>query len=298
MKAKRLLWLLSLFLVLAGCGQTSTSSDQTDTSSSSAISSASQTDSTSATSSISTSSSSARTTTTSQEKVGTNEAATETYRRLSQMTFQSGDNIILQVNDNKSTLQPSDWQQEQIDYGDLDQLNRTTTDTAYLSRRNLGRSANREAQRFRPTGWHNQPKYVDGKRLFPQNRGHLIAYTMTFNLDLDGHYVQGEDGSLDNPKNLATQSDFSNKNPMQDYETQVRTGLQRGKKVIYQVTTVFREDELMARGYWVQAISTDGTINFNAYIFNVEPKVVFDYSTGQSKVDQTFKVTYHGRLRN
>lgn len=296
MKAKRLLWLLSLFLVLAGCGQTDQNTTDTATSQSS-ISSSTAPAQSSTTSTTASSRSSARTTTTSQATVGTTDTQ-ETYQRLAQMTFQSGDNIILQVNDNKSTLQASDWQQEHIDYGDLDALNRTTTDTAYLSRRNLGRSENREAQRFRPTGWHNQPKYVDGKRLYPQNRGHLIAYTMTFNLDSDGRYTPGEDGSLDNPKNLATQSDFSNKNPMQDYEGQVRTGLQRGKKIIYQVTTVFRGDELMARGYWVQALSTDGTINFNAYIFNVEPKVVFDYTTGQSKVDQNFRVIYHGRLRN
>jgi len=129
-----------------------------------------------------------------------------TYATLAKQTYQSGAAAAIKVNSGKSTLKSSLWKKSKIDYGNLDSLNRTTTDTAYLSKANLGRSAGRAAQNWSPTGWHNQPITVNGKRVYPQNRGHLIAYTITFNLTQDGQYRSGEDGSLDNPKNLATQT--------------------------------------------------------------------------------------------
>lgn len=294
MKFKKLVWVAGLMALLTGCSAGNTSSQSTsstDTASTATqVATSSQDTSASQTSSQAVSSSAATNT--------TNDVNQDMYQQLANTDFNSGDNVILEVNQNKSTLNPNTWQQEKIDYGNLDNLNRTTTDTAYLSRQNLGRSAGREGQRWQPTGWHNQPKYINGKRLYPQNRGHLLAYTITFNFDDEGRYQSGLSGSIDNPKNLATQTDFSNKNPMQDYEEQVRDGLQAGKKIIYQVTTVFRGDELMCRGYWVQAISTDGTVNFNAYVFNVEPNVVFNYSTGYSNVNNNFDVTYNGQIRS
>ncbi|CAJ1229553.1 DNA/RNA non-specific endonuclease [Lactiplantibacillus xiangfangensis] len=214
----------------------------------------------------------------------------QTYQQLAKMTYQSGGAAAIKVNSGKSTLKASQWKNSKIDYGNLDRLNRTTTDTAYLSKANLGRSAGRTAQTWSPTGWHNQPIKVNGKRVYPQNRGHLIAYTLSFNLTNTGKYRSGEDGSLDNPKNLATQTAYSNQKTMQIYEDQVRTAMEQGKKVIYKVTTVFRGDELMPRGYWSQAVSTDGSVNFNVYIWNVEPGVSFDYATGRGKADSTMQV--------
>lgn len=213
------------------------------------------------------------------------------YDSLANSNFVSGSNAVIKVNNDKSTLNPSDWKTEKIVYGNLDNLNRTTTDIAYLSSKNLGKSQGRDPQVWKPTGWNNQPKTVNGKRVFPQNRGHLLAYTLTFNFDQNGNYSQGHEGSLDNPKNLATQTAYSNQKPMQfDSEDLVRNALEQGKKVIYKVTTVFRNDEKMPRGYWVQAISTDGTLNFNRYIYNVQPGISFDYSTGKSSVDSNMIV--------
>ncbi|MFC6295499.1 DNA/RNA non-specific endonuclease [Lactiplantibacillus daoliensis] len=230
--------------------------------------------------------------TSSQKTTATNTSGNDqtTYANLAKQTYQSGGPAAIKVNSGKSTLQSSLWKNSKIDYGNLDSLNRTTTDTAYLSKDNLGRSAGRAAQTWSPTGWHNQPVTVNGKRVFPQNRGHLIAYTISFNLTKDGQFQSGQDGSLDNPKNLATQTAYSNQRTMQIYEDQVRTALEQGKKVIYRVTTVFRGNELMPRGYWSQAVSTDGSVNFNVYIWNVEPGVSFDYATGRGKADSSMQV--------
>lgn len=205
--------------------------------------------------------------------------------KLANKNFKNGSNAYVAVNGDKSTLKATDWKKEKIDYSALDDLNRTSVDTAYLSKRNLGKSEGRTRQVWNPTGWHNQPVNIDGHRITPQNRGHLIAYTLTFNFDQNGKYEPGQHGSLDNPLNLATQSEYSNQKTMQIFEEKVRNALTENKKVTYRVQTVFRGNELMPRGYWVQAISTDGIFNFNDYVWNIEPGVSFDYSTGRSILD-------------
>lgn len=211
------------------------------------------------------------------------------YAKLADMDFTSGDKPVIQVNGGKSTLNAASWKGERIDYGALDHLNRTTTDTAYLSRRNLGKSEGRPSQDWTPTGWH----YNHGSDQV-YNRGHLIAYTLTFNINADGQYEQGAEGSSDNPKNLGTQSAYSNQVLMQIYEGQVRDALASGKKMIYQSTTVFRGDELMPRGYWLQGLATDGSVNFNVYIFNVQPGYDFNYATGAKKIDHNLHVDESG----
>lgn len=210
--------------------------------------------------------------------------------QLADLQFQNGSTGIVQVNHNQPTISYADFRTPQIKYTQLDQLHRAGTATAYLTKQNLGRSAGRGRQIWKPTGWHNQPKYVNGKRVFPQNRGHLIAYTMTFNLDQQGRFQQGALGSEDNPLNLATQSAYSNQVLMQIYEQKVRDVLAHGQKVIYQVTPVFKGNELMPRGYHLQAVSNTGALKFNVYLENIQPGIRFNYQTGQSQVDPSMKV--------
>jgi len=214
-----------------------------------------------------------------------------TAKQISTWNYKSGEKSVKILNNDKpSDIKKTDFDQPHIDYGKLDNLNRTKTATAYLTRNNLGRSNTRTEQTWRPTGWHNEPKYIDGTRVIPQNRGHLIAYTMTFNLNKFGQNQQGELGSIDNPYNLFTQTEFSNQKTMTQVEQKVRDALAKNKKVIYKVTPIFRGQELMARGVWVQALSTDGSLKFNRYLWNVQDKVKFDYATGRSKVDRDLKV--------
>lgn len=209
------------------------------------------------------------------------------YEQLSDLDFSSGDSAIIEVNGNNSTLDTNEWIENRVYYGDLDYLNRTTTVTAYINKNNLGKSEGRSRQVWQPTGW-NQ-KTVDGETI--QNRGHLLSYTSSFNFDSDGNYVQGEDGSEDNPKNLATQTAYSNQKVQTKYEEMVRNAQKMNEnKIVYQITTIFRGDELMPRGYWLQAKDTNGTLDFNVYEFNVQPKVIFDYATGKATIDRQLVV--------
>ena len=185
------------------------------------------------------------------------------YDQLANLDFQSGGNAILNVNNGQSMLNIDNWKENKVIYGELDPLNRTTFVTAYLDKKNLGRSEGRERQVWKPTGWHQ--KKVDGKEI----------------------------GSQDNPKNLATQTAFSNQKVQTYYEKLVRDAQKiKGNKVIYQIVTVFRGKELMPRGYWLQAIDSAGTLNFNVYEYNVQPNVVFNYEDGTSKIERTMKVSW------
>lgn len=46
----------------------------------------------------------------------------------------------------------------------------------------------------------------------------------------------------------------------------------------------------MARGINLQAISTNGMLNFNVYLFNVQPGYKFNYQTGRAIKDNTMKI--------
>lgn len=205
----------------------------------------------------------------------------DTINELKQLEFVSGSSDIVILNNNKPTISYYDFEQSYVNYSDLDSLNRAGQATAHLTKENLISSENRSSQVFMPTGFHKNGK---------QDRGHVIAYTLTGNLNEDGQYEHGHDGSLDNPKNLFTQTSASNRGSMQIFENQVRDGLKMGSKVIYQGTPIFVDNELMARGIWLQAVSNDGTVEFNVYIHNVANGYKFDYLTGRKTKNKNFIV--------
>lgn len=80
-----------------------------------------------------------------------------------------------------------------------------------------------------------------------------------------------------------TETDFTNQMLQTIYETEVRHAIEHGKHVIFQATPIFRNNETIARGINLQALSTDGTLNFNVYLFNVEPGIRINYQDGPIK---------------
>ena len=209
------------------------------------------------------------------------------YRQLAQLNYQPGSNPVVLVNHGRSTLNPKAWQKDRVIYQQLDRARRTAgSNTAFLNSRNHANTSLRTAQVFQPTGWHNNS---DGNLVY--NRGHLIAYSLTGGIDPHtGRFRAGALGDQDNPRNLFTETDFTNETLQTYYETQVRHAIEQGKHVIYQATPIFRGDETMARGINLQALSNDGTLNFNVYLYNVEPGMQLNYQTGASQADSRMRV--------
>ena len=121
-------------------------------------------------------------------------------------------------------------------YHNLDQDNRVTGADALLSK-SLMPHSERQPLYVDPTGWHNKRFTYHGKTDWLYNRSHLIGYQFT--------------GQNNNPKNLMTGTRSLNAPGMENYETEVATYLKLSPTnyVRYRVTPVFRNNELLARGF-------------------------------------------------
>ena len=210
------------------------------------------------------------------------------YQKLANLDFKSGDKAYVYVNNNKSTLIKNAWKVNKVIYSNLDNLNRTShSNTAFLDPRNVANDSLRVRQFINPTAWHSNRE--NGTQIY--NRGHLIAYSVSAGIDQDGNYnPDNQSGDQNNPKNLFTQTAFSNQKIQTIFEGKVRNALKQGNKVIFQATPIFRGNELMARGINLQAISLNNDLDFNVYIYNVQPDYVFDYNNGRAKIDRNMVV--------
>ena len=210
------------------------------------------------------------------------------YQKLANLDFKSGDKAYVYVNNNKSTLIKNAWKVNKVIYSNLDNLNRTShSNTAFLDPRNVANDSLRVRQFINPTAWHSNRE--NGTQIY--NRGHLIAYSVSAGIDQDGNYnPNNQSGDQNNPKNLFTQTAFSNQKIQTIFEGKVRNALKQGNKVIFQATPIFRGNELMARGINLQAISLNNNLDFNVYIYNVQPDYVFDYNNGRAKIDRNMVV--------
>ncbi|MTV81402.1 DNA/RNA non-specific endonuclease [Secundilactobacillus folii] len=199
-----------------------------------------------------------------------NETITKTTQ-LARLSYH-GQQVVM-VNHNHPGFSEDDlstakgpWQQ----YHDLDQYNRVTGADALLGK-SLMPHAQRERLYIDPTGWHNKRIRYHGESDWLYNRCHLIGYQLT--------------GQNNNPQNLMTGTRSLNSPGMEDYETEIATYLKAHPTdyVRYRVTPVFRSQELLARGVQMQAQSVGSSeIRFNVYIFNVQPGVKIDYTSGHS----------------
>ena len=210
------------------------------------------------------------------------------YQKLANLDFKSGDKAYVYVNNNKSTLIKNAWKVNKVIYSNLDNLNRTShSNTAFLEPRNVANDSLRVRQFINPTAWHSNRE--NGTQIY--NRGHLIAYSVSAGIDQDGNYnPNNQSGDQNNPKNLFTQTAFSNQKIQTIFEGKVRNALKQVNKVIFQATPIFRGNELMARGINLQAISLNNNLDFNVYIYNVQPDYVFDYNNGRAKIDRNMVV--------
>ncbi len=131
----------------------------------------------------------------------------------------------------------------------------------------------------KPAGWHTV-KYndrIDGNYLY--NRCHLIAY------ELIG--VNAEE------RNLITGTRYLNVQGMLPFENEVTEYIERTQNhVLYRVTPVYDGDNLVASGVHMEAQSVEDLgkgVQFNVYCYDVQPGVVIDYATGDSREDENWK---------
>ena len=198
-------------------------------------------------------------------------AVTQPSYTLDTIPDYSGEPYVI-LNENQPDFPEADLTTNSFEaYSPLDELGRCGT--AYA---NVGLDLMPEEERgsigqVKPSGWQTV-KYdiVDGKYLY--NRCHLIGYQLS--------------GENANEENLITGTRYLNVEGMLPFEDLVADYVNdTGHHVLYRVTPVFQEDELVARGVVMDGWSVEDEgagICFCVYAYNVQPGVDIDYATGAS----------------
>ena len=157
-------------------------------------------------------------------------------------------------------------------YGKLDSLGRCTKCISCIGTDLMPTAKRGAIGEVKPTGWHSD-KYsnVDGHYLY--NRCHLIGYQLT--------------AENANERNLITGTRYLNVDGMLPFENEVADYIKdTGNHVLYDVTPVLKDAELVARGVHMQARSIEdggSGVSFNIYCYNAQPGIEIDYATGDNK---------------
>lgn len=186
-----------------------------------------------------------------------------------------GTKASIEVNENIPFFTEDDITIEEFEtYSELDELGRCGVAYANVCLNLMPTEPRGAIGQVKPSGWQTI-KYdcVDGKYLY--NRCHLIGFQLA--------------GENANEKNLITGTRYLNIDGMLDYENMIAEFIRdTDLHVLYRVTPVFYEDNLVADGVLMEALSVEDNgngIKFNVFAYNVQPGVVIDYSNGNSWLD-------------
>lgn len=160
------------------------------------------------------------------------------------------------------------------EYSELDPLGRCGTAEACIGEDLMPDGEREDISEVEPTGWENREyDIVDGGYVY--NRCHLIGFQLS--------------GENANEENLITGTRYMNTEGMLPFENMVAEYVQEtDNHVMYRVTPVFEGDDLVASGVQMEAESVEDNgagICFNIYVYNVQPEIIIDYSTGANWAD-------------
>lgn len=160
-------------------------------------------------------------------------------------------------------------------YSDLDALGRCGVAYACIGLDSMPTEERGQISNIEPSGWHNVKYHdsIDGNYLY--NRCHLIGYQLS--------------GENANEKNLITGTRYLNIQGMLPFENLVADYIEEtANHVLYRVTPVFEDNNLVASGVLMEAKSVEDEgegVLFCVYVYNVQPDITIDYATGESSVN-------------
>ena len=182
------------------------------------------------------------------------------------------------INDNIPGFTEQEMTTEPFEYySSLDNDGRCDVAYANICRDIMPLSERGAIGNIKPSGW-QFAKYdcVDGKYLY--NRCHLIGFQLA--------------GENANPENLITGTRYLNVAGMLPFEDMVADYVRKtDNHVLYRVTPVFNDDDLLASGILMEARSVEDNgsgVQFCVYCYNTQPCIDIDYSNGKSEWDGTY----------
>lgn len=184
----------------------------------------------------------------------------------------------IEINNNIPSFDENDYTTKPFEtYSDLDSLGRCGIAYANICKEVMpSKNEQRESiSKVKPSGWKNAVyDIVDGNYLY--NRCHLIGYQLA--------------GENANEKNLITGTRYMNVDGMLPFENEVANYIEEhsNNHVLYRVIPIFEYENLVASGVQIEAYSVEDNgsgVCFNVYVYNIQPGIVINYSTGNSKLE-------------
>lgn len=184
----------------------------------------------------------------------------------------SGEPVCI-INDNKPFFCEDDLKQTECfeNYSNFDSLGRCGVAIACIGTECMPTEERGSIGMVKPSGWHIiKYDFIDGKYLY--NRCHLIGYQLAGENALE--------------ENLITGTRYLNVEGMLPYENMVANYVSSSyNHVLYRVTPVFVEENLVADGVLMEGMSLEDEgkgLCFCVFAYNVQPGVNIDYLTGDS----------------
>ena len=168
------------------------------------------------------------------------------YESVADVPEYSGEPYV-EINENQPEFTEEEITTEAFEaYSELDALGRCGEAEACIGEEIMPTEERGSISEVKPTGWKNE-KYdnIDGEYLY--NRCHLIGYQLS--------------GENANAENLITGTRYMNTEGMLPFEDLVASGVQME----------------------AESVEDDGKgVCFNVYVYNVQPDITIDYTTGDN----------------
>lgn len=188
------------------------------------------------------------------------------------------DDPYVYINNNIPNFREEEYTTKSFEkYSKLDDLGRCGVAYANICKEIMPKKDEKRESisEIKPSGWKNV-KYdgiIDGNYLY--NRCHLIGWQLA--------------GENANKQNLITGTRYMNVEGMLPFENLVDDYIEKNENnhVLYRVTPIFKEKNLVASGVQMEAYSIEDNgkgIQFNIYVYNVQPGIEINYLTGESKL--------------
>lgn len=191
----------------------------------------------------------------------------------------SGEPYVV-INNNIPAFTENDYTTDAFEtYSELDSLGRCGVAYANICKEIMPKDGETRSEigMIKPSGWQTV-RYngiVDGNYLY--NRCHLIGWQLA--------------GENANEKNLITGTRYMNVEGMLPFENLVDDYFEKSENknnhVLYRVTPIFEENNLVASGVQMEAYSIEDNgkgICFNVYVYNVQPGISINYANGESEL--------------